>query len=218
VSWAVFASGLIPQGLVVDRDGHLYVSDLRDNRVVRYEGGVPGSPILLAGSGSGAGQVTNPHGLAIDCRMNLHVADTGNNRILTIPTADSTRVPNTGTVLAGSGAGLNPAQVTAPQGVAVDSAGKLYVADTGNHRVLAIASAPVPGAATAVCTQGSALGQVVGPEGVTVTAFTAGVLAGVTSVVVSDTANNRVQARPLPAGPWLLLGGPALLKLPSKIR
>jgi sugar lactone lactonase YvrE len=173
---------------------------------------------VLAASGSGAGQVRNPNGLAIDCRMNLHVADTGNNRILTIVTADSTMIPNTGTVLAGSGAGLNPAQVTAPQGVAVDSAGRLYIADTGNNRVLTMASAPAPGAASTLCTLGGALGQVRGPEGVTITAFTSGPLAGVPSVVVSDTTNNRIQARSLLPGPWMLLGGPAQLKLPSKVR
>jgi DNA-binding beta-propeller fold protein YncE len=224
-TWAVFASGLIPQGLVLDRDGNLYVADSRDNRVVRYTGGVPGTPVVLAASGSGLGRVSNPNGLAIDCRMNLYVADTGNNRILVIATADSTMIPNTGTVMASSGAGLNPAQVTAPQGVAVDNVGKLYVADTGNNRVLTIASAPTPGAATVLCTFGFALGQVRGPEGVTVAAFTAGPIAGASSIVISDTTNNRIQGSRLPiaAGSWVLLGGGpgagiGQFTLPSKVR
>jgi sugar lactone lactonase YvrE len=216
-TWAVFASGLIPQGLALDRDGHLYAADARDNLVLRYPGGVPGTPVVLATSGSGNGQVRNPNGLAIDCRMNLYVADTGNNRILVIATADSTMIANTGTVVASLGAGLNPAQVTAPQGVAVDNSGKLYIADTGNNRLLTMTSAPTPGAATAISTVGAALGQVRSPEGVTIAAFTAGPFAGASSVIVSDTANNRIQGRVLPAGPWMLVGtGP--FRFPSKIR
>jgi sugar lactone lactonase YvrE len=171
--------------------------------------------------------VSNPNGLAIDCRMTLYIADTGNNRILAIATADAAVIPNTGAVVAGSGAGLNPAQVTAPQGVAVDNAGRLYVADTGNNRVLALATAPLPGPAAALCTLGPALGQVSGPEGVTITAFAFGPLAGTPSIIVSDTTNNRIQGRSLPAGAWMLLpppagGGPGAgigqFKLPSKIR
>jgi sugar lactone lactonase YvrE len=217
LTWAVFASGLIPQGLVLDRDGNLYASDARDSLVLRYTGGIPGTPVVLATSGSAAGQVRNPNGLAIDCRMNLYIADTGNNRILVIATADSTMIANTATVFAGSGAGLNPAQVTAPQGVAVDNAGRLYVADTGNNRVLVIASAPTPGSATAVCALGPALGQVRGAEGVTIAALAAGPLAGGTSLIVSDTTNNRVQGRVLPGGSWMPVGA-AQFKLPSKIR
>jgi sugar lactone lactonase YvrE len=226
-SWAVFAGNLTPRGLALDRDGNLYVSDAQDGRVIRYPGGLPGTPILLATSGSGAGQVSNPNGLAIDCRMNLYIADTGNNRILRIETADAAVIPNTGTVVAGSGAGLNPAQVTAPQGVAVDDSGDLYVADTGNNRVLLITTAPAPGAGGTLCMLGTQLGQVDSPEGVTVAAYTIGPLAGMSTLVVSDTNNDRIEGARLPIIAWVLLpaptgGGPGSgmgqFKRPSKIR
>jgi sugar lactone lactonase YvrE len=226
-TWAVFASNLVPQGLVLDRDGNLYVSDARDNLVLRYAGGVTGSPIVLAASGSSAGRVNNPNGLAIDCRMNLYIADTGNNRILAIANADSVGFPNQGTLLAGPGNGLNPAQVTAPQGVAVDNSGKLYIADTGNERVLMIASAPSPGAATVLSALGPALGQVRGPEGVTIAAFALGPLSAVESIIISDTTNNRIQGKGLAAGAWMLIpppmgGGPGTaagqFQTPSKVR
>jgi sugar lactone lactonase YvrE len=216
-TWAVFASNLTPRGLALDRDGNLYASDALDNWVVRYSGGVPGSPVGLAMSGSGSGQVSNPNGLAIDCRMNLYIADTGNNRILVVGTADATMIPNTGTVVAAPGAGLNPAQVWRPEGVAVDDTGNLYVADTGNNRVLLITSAPASGAATELCAAGSQPGQARGPEGVTVVAFKT----GVSWLVVSDTSNNRIQASTLPVGAWTLLSPPAgggLFDHPSKIR
>ena len=226
-TWAVFASSIVPQGLALDRDGNLYASDALDSRVIRYPSGVPGASVTLATSGSGAGRVSNPNGLAIDCRMNLYIADTGNNRILVIATADATPFANTGTVVAGPGAGTNPAQVTAPQGVAVDNSGKLYVADTGNDRVLMIASAPVAGAATVLCSLGPQPGQVRDPEGVTIAAFTAGPLAGAPSIVVSDTNHNRIQGSLLSAAAWMLLpppagGGPGAgtgqFSLPSKLR
>ncbi|MGH9579928.1 MAG: hypothetical protein ACRD2R_02960, partial [Terriglobales bacterium] len=109
--------------------------------------------------------------------------------------------------------------------VAVDNAGKLYVADTGNSRVLMISSAPAAGAATVLCQLGSALAEVRGPEGVTIATLAAGPLAGASSIIVSDTINNRIQASGLPAaaGSWMLLGsGPATgtgwFRLPSKLR
>jgi sugar lactone lactonase YvrE len=226
-TWALFASGIVSQGLALDRDGNLYASDALDSRVIRYPGGIPGASVTLATAGAGAGRVSNPNGLAIDCRMNLYIADTGNNRILVIATADATAFANTGTVVAGSGAGINPAQVTAPQGVAVDNGGRLYVADTGNDRVLLIASAPSSGAATVLCSIGPQPGQVRDPEGVTIAAFTSGPLSGLSSILVSDTNNNRVQGRALSAVAWMLIpppagGGPGAgtgqFSLPSKIR
>jgi sugar lactone lactonase YvrE len=226
-TWAVFASGLTPNGLVLDRDGHLYVSEAGENRVSRYHGGVPGSPVALATAGNGAGQVDNPNGLAIDCRMTLYIADTGNDRILSVLTADAAMLPNTGTVVASAGAGLNPPQVLAPQGVGVNNAGTLFVADTGNDRVLQFAANLA--SAAALCTAGAALGQVQDPEGVTISAFGVGALGGGPSVIVSDTGNDRIEGirMPVAAGTWLLVppplgGGPGgavgQFKDPSKVR
>jgi sugar lactone lactonase YvrE len=226
-SWAVFASGLTPTGLALDRDGHLYVSEAGENRVSRYHGGVPGVPVTLATAGNGAGQVDNPNGLAIDCRMTLYIADTGNDRILSVLTADAAMLPNTGTVVASAGAGLNPPQVLAPQGVAVNNAGTLFVADTGNDRVLQLAANLA--SAAALCTAGAGFGQVQDPEGVTISAFAAGPLGGGPSVVVSDTGNDRIEGirMPVAANAWLLVppplgGGPGgavgQFKDPSKVR
>ena len=225
-TWAVFASNLVPNALVLDRDGNLYAADAGENKVLRYRGGIPGTPFTLATAGAGAGQVSNPNGLAIDCRMTLYVADTGHDRILRLLTADATMLANTGTVAAGSGAGLNPAQVSGPQGVAVDDVGSLFVADTGNSRVLHFVGM-VPGPAVELATSGSALGQVQAAEGVAISAFTVGPLAGTASVIVSDTANDRVQGMTLPAGAWALVpppagGGPGAavgqFRTPSKVR
>ena len=95
------------------------------------------------GTGTAA-QFDKPHGVAVDSSGNVYVADTDNHRIrkITLKGVVST--------LAGSTAGYNPedaigteAQFSNPFGVAVDSDGNVYVADTDNHRIRKITSARV---------------------------------------------------------------------------
>ncbi|MBX7223884.1 MAG: NHL repeat-containing protein, partial [Blastocatellia bacterium] len=152
-SWADFATaGLVgPQGLALDASGHLYVSNTGANQVLRYDENTPlGTPTVLASGGTGAGQVTSPRGLAIDSSNRLFIADQGNSRILRIPSANGT--PGTTFQVAGTGVGAAPfGQVKNPEGVAVDNAGNLYVADTGNNRVTRFAGGN-NGAATVLCT------------------------------------------------------------------
>ena len=228
-TWAIFAatgSGLNqvngPRGLALDRNGNLYVADGGNNRVVRFNNAVPGNAVLLATNGTTSGRVQNPNGLAIDTTFNLFIADTGNNRIQKITNASTQTLPNTGTVVAGIGSGLT--SVRMPQGVAVDSVGNLYVADTGNNRVTRFAGGN-PGTATLLAGSGTALGQVRAPEGVTISSFSTGPLAGGLSLIVSDTSNNRIQGRLLNATIWRLVGtpnglgsSPGQFRTPSKIR
>lgn len=228
-TWAIFAatgSGLNqvngPRGLALDRNGNLYVADGGNNRVVRFNNAVPGNAVLLATNGTTSGRVQNPNGLAIDTTFNLFIADTGNNRIQKITNASTQTLPNTGTVIAGIGSGLTGVRM--PQGVAIDSVGNLYVADTGNNRVTRFAGGN-PGTATLLAGSGTALGQVRAPEGVTISSFSTGPLAGGLSLIVSDTSNNRIQGRLLNATIWGLVGtpnglgsSPGQFRAPSKIR
>lgn len=228
-TWAIFAangSGLNqvsgPRGLALDQSGNLYVADGGNNRVVRFNNGIPGNAVILATNGTTSGRVQNPNGLAIDTTFSLFIADTGNNRIQKITSASTQTVPNTGTVIAGIGSGLT--SVRMPQGVAIDSVGNLYVADTGNNRITRFAGGN-PGTATVLAGSGTALGQVRAPEGVTISAFSTGPLAGGLSLIVSDTSNNRIQGRLLNATIWGLVGtpnglgsSPGQFRAPSKIR
>ncbi len=151
-----------PAAVAVDsRDGvlHLYVSDTRNHRVLgwrnalSYQVGDPPEIVLgQAGfqnsgvNGIGIKGLNSPQGLAADpLTGNLYVADTGNNRVLRFPSpfanpsqvepeavygqADfSTRTANTN--------GVSRTSLSAPRSVAFDASGNLWVADTGNHRVL----------------------------------------------------------------------------------
>jgi sugar lactone lactonase YvrE len=94
----------------------------------------------VIGSTNGTGTAAlffGPQGLAIDTSNNLYIADTNNHTIRKV-------VLSTGVVTTVAGLAGNPgstdgmvdlAQLNYPSGVAVDSAGNLYVADTDNHTI-----------------------------------------------------------------------------------
>jgi sugar lactone lactonase YvrE len=105
---------------------------------------------LLAGDISGPGNADgmgaaarffSPIGVAVDSAGNVYVADTSNHTIRKITPAGVV------TTLAGTanqsgyvdGTGT-AARFTSPAGVAVDSTGNLYVADTGNHIIRKISA------------------------------------------------------------------------------
>jgi serine/threonine-protein kinase len=100
----------------------------------------------LAGTANGSGITASfeyPMGVCSDASGNIYVADQGNHKIRKITSAGVV------TTFAGSGiAGTTDATGTlarfnGPQGVCVDAAGNLYVADTDNHKIRKITSAGV---------------------------------------------------------------------------
>ncbi len=88
------------------------------------------------GDGNGGAAYFNaPQGIAVDSVGNVYVGDTGNQRIRKItPAGDVTTLAGSGAVALVDGKGAG-ASFNYPQGVAVDTAGNVYVADTENDSV-----------------------------------------------------------------------------------
>ena len=134
-------------GLAVDSAGNLFIADTGNQRVRRVDA-ITGVITTVAGTGtrgfSGDGgpathaQLDTPVGVAVDAAGNLFIADDTNNRIrkVDVTTGVITTVAGTGTGgFSGDGGPATGAQLAAPIGVAVDAAGNLFIADTGNQRV-----------------------------------------------------------------------------------
>ncbi len=130
-TWGSSGSGTgrfnLPEGIVRDGDGNLYVADTSNDRIQKFA--ADGTFLTAWGSfGTGNGQFNHPHGLAVDAAGYVYVGDASNHRVQKF-TSTGTFVTAWGTVGSGDG------QFIVPQGVGVDSAGNVYVADWGNHRV-----------------------------------------------------------------------------------
>lgn len=157
-----------PQSVAVDHAGNVYVADSGYNRIDKVT--PAGSVSILAGSADEIGGFDNgtgesasfnyPYGLALDTAGNVYVADTGNHAIRRITPAGVT------TTLAGNGScGATDSEGSGasfcdPRGVALDSAGNIYVADTANDLVRKVTPSGV--VTTLAGTAGSELGSVDG--------------------------------------------------------
>ncbi|KAF1721759.1 gluconolaconase [Pseudoxanthomonas wuyuanensis] len=134
-----------PYGLAVAADGTRYIADAGDNNRIRKIA-PDGTVSTLAGGAEGfadgigeAAALHTPSGLALDAFGNLYVADTGNHAIRKItPQGAVTTLAGTGQAGFNDGPGAQ-AQFNGPIGVAVDASGQVYVADTYNDRIRAIA-------------------------------------------------------------------------------
>jgi sugar lactone lactonase YvrE len=214
-----------PFGLAVDLSGNLYVADQGNNRVLEYDspfsgcgsfpcvGGAANKVFGQAGSftsstsnngGLTANSLSSPSGVAVDTVGNLYVADLSNSRVLeynTPLTTDTTADRVFGQSGFTSGAcnlgAASPSAVSLclPVGVAMDSSGALYVADTSNSRVLVYKTPLISATANIVLGQadfasgdfnqglGVSATSMADPDGVAVDA------AG--NLYVADTRNSR---------------------------
>jgi hypothetical protein len=81
-------------------------------------------------------QLNQPWGVAVDAAGNVYIADTVNNRIRKVANGVISTVAGNGTLgYSGDDGPATSAQLSWPAGVAVDSAGNLYVADQNNNRI-----------------------------------------------------------------------------------
>jgi sugar lactone lactonase YvrE len=143
-----------PEDVAVSAAGDVYVADTFNNRVVEVT--PAGKVLAVAGDGtagySGDGgrgafaELDQPAGLALDAKGDLYIADSGSNVIRRVDARTGVITTVAGDVAAGrAGGGLGgfsgdggpatSAQLNDPQGVAVDGAGDLFIADTFNNAV-----------------------------------------------------------------------------------
>ncbi|MDQ6676270.1 MAG: SMP-30/gluconolactonase/LRE family protein [Acidobacteriota bacterium] len=140
-----------PTALALDPSGVLYFADTGNNRIRKLT--LDGQVVTVAGAQVTALALSAPRGLAFDASGNLWIADTGNHRIqLMAPDGAVTIAAGTGAPgFSGDGADARSGQFQSPAGLAADSLGNIYVADTGNNRIR-ILIAPPPAVTEALST------------------------------------------------------------------
>jgi hypothetical protein len=123
-----------PSGIAVDGSGNLFITDASNNKIREISsGGVvstfAGSGAIGSADGSGtAASFYYPYGIAVDGAGNLYVADARNNKIRRITSAGVvTTFAGSGSAGSADGTGT-AATLNYPTGIAIDTAGNLYVA------------------------------------------------------------------------------------------
>lgn len=195
---ATQASLSAPRGIAIDAMDRVYIAEYGTNRVRRVAGGLI---TTFAGSGTDAGdsvspatsaRLNRPRALAID-GTNLYIADASNFRVVRVDTDGTTLTKVAGGGIDTSdGIDATLARLGAPEGLAVDGQGGLYIADRGEHRIRKV----VAGTITTVAGTRAAFGDR-GDGGLAVDALLSSpqhvVVDGSGRLVISDTGNRRVR-------------------------
>jgi sugar lactone lactonase YvrE len=192
-----------PEGVAVDSNGNLFIADTDNNRVRE----VVSTGVISTAAGNGtagysgdggqatAAKLNSPEDVAVDSSGNLFIADTNNNRVrkVNVSTHVITTVAGKGTAgYSGDGGQATAAKLNSPEGVAVDSSGNLFIADTNNGRIRKVTTSGVINTAAGNGTAGY------GGDGGQATAAELNCPGGVAvdssgDVFIADTNNNRVR-------------------------
>lgn len=203
-----------PYGIHVDGSGRLWVAEYSNNRVVMYANAaalpefgataslVLGQPDFATGTpGTTAAKMGGPSGVFVDAADNLWVAEYSNNRVVKFANASSlSNGASANSVLGQVNFNLNATGTSAttmegPVAVLVDGAGRLWVAEQVNNRVLRFDNAAALGNGT---TANAVLGQpgfVTNTEASTAAGLdepNAFALDAAGTLYVTDYGNNRV--------------------------
>lgn len=194
-----------PKAVTLDAAGNLYIAEAGANRV-RKVNLASGIITTVAGNGTAGptgdggpatnAELNNPSGIAVDATGDLFIADTGNNKIRRVYALTGTIVTIAGTGTAGATGDLGfavNAELNAPQGVAVDAVGQLYIADTANNVVRKVD--PVTGIITTIAGNKTAgfsgdLGAATGAE---LNQPTAVAVDAAGNLYIADTNNARIR-------------------------
>jgi uncharacterized protein (TIGR03437 family) len=136
-----------PYGLAMDAIGNLYIADLGNARIrkVSIDGNIQtiagGGFVVPGGNGDGGpaikSQLLQPRNVAVESDGMLYISDFGAHRVYQVtPYGILTTLAGTGNAgFGGDGNLAQFAQLKSPAGLACDSNGTLYIADSGNNRI-----------------------------------------------------------------------------------
>lgn len=143
-----------PTAVSIAPDGNVFVSDTGNNRVLEFSAGASSGAAAIRVYGQpnfssftspraiSAQTLAQPAGIAVDAAFNLYVADFGSNRVVIYAnTRDAAATSNAAVVVIGSdrfdavSSGTSRTRLLGPSDVALDSRGRIYVADSQNNRV-----------------------------------------------------------------------------------
>ena len=137
-----------PSGVAIDPAGNLFVADGRScvirkvtpaSQTTTLAGLAQSlSAVSVSKDGTGsAARFNNPRGIAVDTRGTVYIADTGTHTIRKMSPDGVVTTIGGLPGYAGSGEGIGDRSLfNEPRGIAVDSSGIIYVADTSNHRIV----------------------------------------------------------------------------------
>jgi hypothetical protein len=185
---ALTANLYLPVGIAIDASGNLFIADSNNHRVRKVTPAGVITTVLGTGvPGSDSTTLAVPTAVAVDTAGNLYIADTFNHRVQKVAAGTGTVTTVAGTGALGQGAdgvAANASALAYPYGVAVDSAGALYIADTNNHRVRKVVGGTVTNLAGAVGVPGCTNANLSVPRGLAVSSGG--------DVFIADAGNHRV--------------------------
>ncbi len=153
-----------PTGIFIDVFGNLFVADTGNNLIrevaadnttnpspmtaghIYTVAGAQGQPAGFSGDGAAAtsAQLNSPFTMVVDHASNIFIADTNNQVIREVTSANGNINTVVGTPqtagFAGDGGAATAAQLSNPLGLALDGAGDLLLADSVNNRVRSVAN------------------------------------------------------------------------------
>ncbi|MCW2781441.1 MAG: repeat containing protein, partial [Marmoricola sp.] len=144
-----------PNDVAVDSDDNVFIADTSDNRVlevtadgvIKVVAGTGKAGYTGDGSPAASARLSQPAGVAVDAEDNVYIADSSNNVVRRVDGSTGVITTVAGDYAAGlagndclggysgDGGPATSALLNDPQGVAVDGAGDLFIADTFNNAI-----------------------------------------------------------------------------------